>query len=87
MDGYTKAERARITEQARCDHGAIRCPLDEAAMQLTHTVAARVVRDRLVYREFDGLPAGSEWTVKYLDVTCPTCGQSALMISLEVQAS
>ncbi len=53
-------------------------------MQLTQTVAARVVRNRLVHREFDGLPAGSEWTVKYLDVTCPTCGQSALMISLEV---
>lgn len=41
-------------------------------MQLTQTVAARVVSDRLLYREFDGLPAGPEWTVKYADVKCPT---------------
>ncbi len=47
-------------------------------MQLTQTVAARVMRDRLVYREFAGFPADSEWTVKYLDVKCPTCGRTAL---------
>lgn len=55
-------------------------------MQLTQTVAARVMGDRILYREFEGFPAGSEWTVKYLDVKCPTCGRTALMIALEAQA-
>ncbi len=55
-------------------------------MQLTQTVAARAVRDRLLYREFAGFSAVPEWTVKYLDVKCPTCGRTALMIALEAPA-
>ncbi len=51
-------------------------------MRLTHSVAAREVRDRLLYREFEGLPTRPEWMVRYVDLVCPTCERTALMVEV-----
>ncbi len=82
MGDYTEAERAALVEQAGRQVMAIRCPRHQATMQPTHSIAAREVKDRLLYREFEGLPRGPEWMVRYVDLKCPTCGRTALMVEV-----
>ena len=82
MGHYHKTQRAELVEQARLQLGAICCPEDQAVVKITNSVATREVNDWLLHREFEGLPEGPEWMVRYVDLECATCGRTALMVEV-----
>lgn len=82
---YTSAEVVKIEEQAKRNLGAIRCPRDNAVMDVTHSIGARLDGDQVLQRQFEGVPADPAWTVTHVDVQCPACRWGVLVISLDVR--
>ena len=77
MDDYSEAGRTKLEQQARATLDFIRCPLDSAAMLVTRCVAGRYERGETSYRDFKGLPRGSEWTVSSVYLECSACRRRA----------
>jgi hypothetical protein len=77
MDDYSERGRAKLEMQAGETLDFIRCPLDSAAMLVTRSVAGRYERGKTSYRDFDGLPRGSEWTVASVFLECSACRRRA----------
>jgi len=86
MDDYSEIGRAKLEMQASETLDFIRCPLDSAAMLVIRSVAGRYEKGKTTYREFKGLPRGSEWTVESLSLQCSACRRRADDIQVHAEA-
>ncbi len=73
MHEYSQLGQQKLHQQTSRGLDEIRCPLDSAIMMVTGGVAYKMEEGKPVYREFNGHPRKSAWTIVTVHLECSAC--------------
>ncbi len=73
MHEYSQLGQQKLHQQTSRGLDEIRCPLDSAIMMVTGGVAYKMEEGKPIYREFNGHPRKSAWTIVTVHLECSAC--------------
>ncbi len=73
MHEYSQLGQQKLHQQTSRGLDEIRCPLDSAIMMVTGGVAYKMEEGKPIYRDFNGHPRKSAWTIVTVRLECSAC--------------